>query len=160
MFTKTREDKIGESSNQWIQIHITSSHCSYNKQRTTQSLPRLLFPALLVLRALFGGDVAEAQEIAALGIRGKADACSLWGRAALEMVAVCYRYPLFPCFRRFALATACQCNSSESFLFFFFSSQLSFKYLLCYLGFFNVHERKEGRAWQQPRRVSRKHSCW
>lgn len=45
-----------------------------------------------------GGDVAVAQEIAALGIRGKADVQSLWGRAALEMVAVCYRSPLFPCF--------------------------------------------------------------
>lgn len=106
-----------------------------NKQHAT--LQPLLFPALLAaaeagVRSVWGVMWQRHGRLLPLGIRGKADACSLWGRAALEMVAMCYHSSLFPCFCRFALATLCRCNSFE----FFF--QLAFKYLLCYLGFLNV----------------------
>lgn len=46
-------------------------------------------------------------------LRGKADVYGLWGRAALDTVAMCYPFPFFPGFCTFALGTLCRCNSFE-----------------------------------------------
>lgn len=69
----------------------------------------------LMLHFLFEGWCAkEAWEGRLLPwLRGKADVYSLWGRPALEMVAMHYPFPFFLWFCRFVLGTLGRCNSFE-----------------------------------------------